>query len=253
MGRRVFTAALAALVATFSLAALAFGWGGPGMPRAGGGEGTLRLSSSAGGRPILSGANLVPGGAVAGAVTIRNRGKGPGTLTLTRRALAERAGLGGGLLSGSLALTVRDVTSRSDGVVYSGPLGTMPKLRVAYLEPGERRQYSFAAELPDSLGASTLEAAQTSFDYRWQLAGSEPKKCALKFRGDEGPNRIVGSAGGDKILGGAGKDKLFGGDGDDCVVAGTGKDLVDCGPGEDTAKVGSGDVARGCERLVKRG
>lgn len=252
MGRQVFIAALAALGATFSLAALAFGWGGPGVPLAGGGD-MLRLSSSAGSRPILSGANLAPGGAVTGAVTIRNRGKGPGTLTLTRRQLAERAGLGGGLLSGSLALTVRDVTSRSDGVVYAGPLATMPRLRVAYLEPGERRQYSFAAELPDSLSTGSLEAAHASFDYRWQLAGGEPKKCALKFSGDAGPNRIVGSAGGDKILGGGGKDKLFGGEGDDCIEGGAGKDKIDCGPGEDTAKVGAGDVARNCERVVKRG
>jgi len=253
MGRKIFTAGLAAVVATFALAALAFGWSGPSLPRPGGDDDILRLSSSAGSRPILSGANLVPGGTVEGAVTIRNRGKGPGTLALTRRALAERAGLGGGLLSGALELTVRDVTKRSDAILYAGPLATMPTLRVAYLKPGERRQYKFSAALADSLGASALEAAQASFDYRWQLAGSEPKKCALKFSGNEGPNRIVGSAGSDKITGGSGKDKLFGGEGDDCIDAGPGKDVVDCGPGEDTAKIGAGDVARNCERLIKRG
>lgn len=252
MGARFFSAILAAVVVSFSLAALAFGWGGRELGKAGMGE-TLRLSSSAGGRPILSGANLAPGATVAGAVTIRNRGKAPGTLALSRRAAIEQAGLGGALLGGALQLTVRDTTSRSDAILYAGPLATMPRLRVAYLEPGEARKYSFEATLPDSAGASALEAAQTSFDYRWKLTGSEPKACALKFRGDGGANRIVGSAGGDQILGLAGRDRLFGGAGDDCLKGGAGKDLVDCGPGEDTATVDARDVVRNCEHVVRRG
>ena len=98
------------------------------------------------------------------------------------------------------------------------------------------------------------------------VALSAGAALALNLAGDNGPDRLVGTAendtlrglgGGDTLIGRGDSDRLFGGDGNDFINAvdpGRGEDdLVNCGAGFDRALVdpGTEDVVMGnCERVV---
>lgn len=251
-------------------------------------RGGLRIAGSGGERAILSGSDLAPGGTVRGSVAIRDRGSRPATLVLA--GLHLRNG-GGGPLSSALLLTVRDITRRSDGIIYSGPLSGLRRLRAGALAPGQRRRYLFEATVPDpgpGVVDDTLAGAWTRVDFRWRLKRATRRRCATRFWGDAGRNRIFGTVRGDRIRGGAGPDRLVGGRGRDCLLGGAGpdrllggpgddrlvggpghdlisggpgddrifardgvRDRVECGPGDDLAVIDRFDRIRGCER-VKR-
>lgn len=72
--------------------------------------------------------------------------------------------------------------------------------------------------------------------------------------GDQGADRIWGDTGSDVIVGGAGRDRMYGSAGRDSIDANdrAAGDLVDGGPGTDSCTINRGDVARGCERIVRR-
>jgi len=71
--------------------------------------------------------------------------------------------------------------------------------------------------------------------------------------GKAGNDKIYGDAGNDALVGGSGRDSMFGGTGNDTFWAVDGaRDVVDCGSGKDTATVDRFDVARGCERVIRR-
>lgn len=74
-----------------------------------------------------------------------------------------------------------------------------------------------------------------------------------RLDGKAGDDKLYGDAGNDSLVGGTGRDSLFGGTGNDSLSAVDGaRDIVDCGSGKDTAVVDRFDVARGCERVVRR-
>jgi len=74
-----------------------------------------------------------------------------------------------------------------------------------------------------------------------------------RLDGKAGNDKLYGDAGNDTLVGGAGRDGMFGGVGNDSLSAADGaRDIVDCGSGKDTATVDRFDVARGCERVVRR-
>jgi Ca2+-binding RTX toxin-like protein len=91
---------------------------------------------------------------------------------------------------------------------------------------------------------------------------------ALNLTGDNGPDRLVGTAqddtlrglgGGDTLIGLGDSDRLFGGDGNDVINAvDPGRadgDLVNCGAGVDRALVDPSTedrVANNCERVLVR-
>jgi len=232
--------------------------------------GAMRIAGSAADEAIFAAANLAPGGSVRGTVEIRNLGHGPAALMLAPLNLRDLPGAGGGRLSAGLALTVRDVTGGSSGIVYSGPFDALHPVRVGALGKGERRRYAFEARLPSSPSPSLddpFAGASTDVDYRWTLTGAAPARCATRLYGDGGANRVVGTVGGDRIAGGAGRDRLIGEGGRDCLDGGPGRDrlsggpgddvlrardgsadLVDCGEGEDLAIVDAKDTVRSCER-----
>lgn len=232
--------------------------------------GAMRIAGSAADEAIFGAANLAPGGSVRGTVEIRNLGRGPAALTLTPLNLSDAPGPGGGRLSGGLWLTVRDVTGRSSGIVYSGSFGALRTVRVGALAKGERRRYAFEAKLPADASPGIddpFAGATTVVDYRWTLTGAAAAKCATRLSGDAGANRIAGTVGGDRISGGAGRDRLAGEAGEDCVDGGPGRDrlgggpgddvirardgapdVVDCGEGDDLVIADSRDTLRNCER-----
>ena len=80
-------------------------------------------------------------------------------------------GIGGGLLSEALALTVTDVTSPAAPVaVYAGPLASMPDQPAGRVEPGASRTYEFVATLPgggSSGDQNAVQGAGVSVAYAW--------------------------------------------------------------------------------------
>lgn len=129
-------------------------------------EGGFELSNSREGEAIFNAAEVGPGDAVAGTVEIAASG-GAAELTLARGGLADTPGLGGGLLSAQLQLQVREP---SVGLVYAGPLATMPAQRLGRLEPGAPRSFEFVATLPEAgwaVGQNAVQGAATSVAYSW--------------------------------------------------------------------------------------
>lgn len=200
--------------------------------------GAMRIAGSGSEEAIFSAANMAPGESVRGTVDIRNLGHGPAALTLAPLNLSDDPGPGGGHLSSELRLTVRDITGRSNGIVYAGSFGSLRTSRVGALAPGERRRYAFEATLPagSPAGDDPFAGASTDVDYRWTLTGAAEKRCATRIYGDGGSNRVVGTVGGDRISGGPGRDRLFGGGGGDCIDGGPGRDQLSGGPGDDTIR-----------------
>jgi hypothetical protein len=74
---------------------------------------------------------------------------------------------------------------------------------------------------------------------------------AIRARG--GDDVVRGRGGNDCLRGGRGRDLVFGGPGDDDIRARRGApDVIHCGPGTDRVTLGRGDVAHGCERVVRK-
>jgi RTX calcium-binding nonapeptide repeat (4 copies) len=242
-------------------------------------RGALSISDSLQGRAVLNAANLAPGDAASGVVSVLNKGPARGTLTLAAANLASPPGRGGGSLASALQVRIEDRTA-GGATVFAGPLDTLHTLLLGGLAPAQRRSYRFTATLPPQTG-NEYAGASTRVDFAWSatvLRSSAP--CATLFRGDSRGERLLGTVGGDRILagagddvvrglagpdcllgqrgddriyGGPGRDRIFGGSGDDRIdAAGGGRDLVDCGPGIDHASVDALDRVSGCEFIRRR-
>jgi spore coat-associated protein N len=130
----------------------------------------FEISDSAEGQPIFAAEEIGPGGSAKGQVTIEDSGSVPVALTLKREELSDSAGVGGGLLSTQLRLTVLDVSQAGAPVtIYSGPLDSMPEQEAGEMQPGGSRTYEFIATLPDGAPSSqnSLQSASTSVAYAW--------------------------------------------------------------------------------------
>jgi spore coat-associated protein N len=159
--------------------------------------GSFEISNSGAGQPIFAASGLGPGGSVSGKVTIQDSGSVPVALKLQRGKLTDAAGIGGGVLSGSLQLTVADVTKTgSPRTIYSGPLDSMPEREAGQLQPGGSRTYQFTASLPDGSPSTqnAFQAASTSVAYSWvaEEASGEGEEAPQA----EAPPATPGGAGG---------------------------------------------------------
>jgi hypothetical protein len=135
--------------------------------------GAFEISNSDEGRPIFVAGEIGPGGSAKGTVTIEDSGSVPVALTLKREELSDATGIGGGVLSAQLQLTVLDVSKAgSPRTIYSGPLATMPEQQAGEMRPGDSRTYEFVATLPDAAASSqnALQSASTSVAYAWIAA-----------------------------------------------------------------------------------
>ncbi|HEY2714640.1 MAG TPA: hypothetical protein VGI73_00310 [Solirubrobacterales bacterium] len=139
--------------------------------------GDFSLSSATGGMPIFAAAGIGPGDSARGTVEVADTGSLPVELTLRRHDLLDSPGLGGGLLSGALALTVADVTDPATPVaIYSGPLDSMPDQRAGRLGPGASRRYEFVATLPaagPAVDQNAVQGASVSVAYSWTASEVE--------------------------------------------------------------------------------
>jgi hypothetical protein len=169
------TVVAAALVLALALAAAAVARSQPKLEDAhpvtarAAATGALRIADSRQEAAILRAPALAPGAAVAGELTIRNRGAAA-RLLLSRHHLVEMPGAGGTYLTKALRLKIRDATPGSRKIVYFGPLAAMPTLHLGLLPAGASRRYRFLAKLPEpGFVDNSLAGSQVRFDYRWQL------------------------------------------------------------------------------------
>jgi hypothetical protein len=148
-------------------------------------SGSFELTNSGDGEPIFSAANIAPGGSAAGTVTIEATGSGAAAIVLRRGDVLDTPGLGGGVLSERLRLSVVDITApTAPRTVYTGPLASMPEQRTGELEPGEARTFEFTATLPDGgepAIQNAVQGASTTVAYTW--VAEEPTGSG---GGDEG-------------------------------------------------------------------
>jgi hypothetical protein len=153
--------------------------------------GAFEIADSKEGEPIFAAAGIAPGDSTSGTVTIEDPGSEPVSLSLHRGELLDEPGLGGGLLSSRLQLTVVDVTDPgAPTTVYSGPLDSMPDQAVGELEAGASRTFEFTATLPDSGDPAVdneVQGASTTVAYSWvaeegkgEEGGKEPGEGPAK-------------------------------------------------------------------------
>ena len=134
-------------------------------------SGSFEISNSHEGRPVFAASGIAPGGSTTGTVAIENTGSGPVALTLRRGGLVDEPGLGGGLLSSRLQLTVVDVTvPAAPRTVYVGALDSMPERPAGTVAGGAARTYEFTATLPGGGEPSfqnAVQGASTTVAYSW--------------------------------------------------------------------------------------
>lgn len=175
--------------------------------------GSFEVTNSDDGQPLFAASNIAPGDSTSGTVTIEDSGSEAAAVTLHRGDLLDTPGLGGGLLSERLRLSIVDVSApAAPRTLYDGPLASMPDQEVGTLEPGEARTFEFTATLPEAGAASfqnAVQGASTTVAYAWiaEEAG-EGEEPAGGEKGGEAPGTSPGTGGG-AGQGGTGK----GGDG----------------------------------------
>jgi hypothetical protein len=259
---------ISAGVAGLALAlALSASGRGPGrnQPLLSAARGTIWISNSRNGQPVLNASNLAPGQSVSGSVSIANRGERTGALQLAPVNLSSVPGPHGGRLADVLQLRIQDQTG-GGGSVFEGTLASMPVLRVGGIAGKERRTYLFTASLPAEVG-NEYAGASAQVDLRWKAASVLfQRRCAAEFHGAGRGERLTGTVGGDSIRGRNGRDVIRGFAGPDCLYGGAGNDRLfgghdddrlTGGPGNDLL-VGGGDVDRlsggpGNDRILARG
>jgi hypothetical protein len=188
---------IAVFVAVAGMAAVALAQVG-GTPRAKAAaiatSGAFEISNSDEGQPIFSAAGIAPGGSAQGTVAIKDTGSEPVALHLRRGELEDVPGLGGGLLSGRLQLTVVELTGPAAArTIYEGPLDSMPEQAIGRLEGGEARTFEFTATLPESGGASfqnAVQGAAMTVAYEWVAT----EAATLEEEHGEPPSAGRGSA-----------------------------------------------------------
>jgi hypothetical protein len=145
-------------------------------------SGSFEILSSREGQSIFVASGIAPGESTTGTVAIEDTGSEPVALTLRRGELVDEPGIGGGLLSNRLQLTVVDVTMpTAPRTVYAGPLDSMPERPAGTLAGDEARTYEFTATLPEGGEPSfqnAVQGASTTVAYSWvasEVSGQQPE------------------------------------------------------------------------------
>jgi hypothetical protein len=227
-------------------------------------KGAVSLSNSRNGSAVLSAANMAPGQSVSGTVSIFNKGKKSGALRLSPVNLNSPTGPGGGSLADVLRVRIEDQTG--GGIVYQGPLRSLPVTPLGGIRKKARRTYLFTASLPDAVGDG-YAGTSAQADLRWTASFLKQKSpCGAKLTGPSSGTRLTGTVGGDRITGRrgpdvirglAGHDCLYGKGGDDRLLGGRDGDRLFGGHGADLLN-GGGDSDRlqggaGNDRIIASG
>jgi hypothetical protein len=133
---------------------------------------------------VFTAAAMRPGEGVSGTVRIGNTGTAAGRFSLRRASVQDVPGPYGGVLSQRVQLVLFDVTDVSrPRTVYAGAPAGLAEVDLGTIAAGARRDYLFAATLPDG-GLPTTEAAgdnryqgaamSLGFEWRAGVAGGTP-------------------------------------------------------------------------------
>jgi hypothetical protein len=166
-------ASILTLLATLAVALGAIGLAiaEPGQPRpvvAFEASGALGLTSSRDGQTLFSAGAMRPGGAVSGTLRVTNTGAAPEILALRLNGIHDQAGVGGGVLSSRLALTVTDVSASGHPVqLWAGRPPDLAEARLAVLPARAARDLMVTAALPASGAGNAYQGASVSFGLIW--------------------------------------------------------------------------------------
>jgi hypothetical protein len=134
--------------------------------------GNLSQSNSKEGAAILSAANMVPGDAQTGRVTIENTGDVDGEFRLSSSNLTDTPGPNGGKLSEVLTLKVIDVANGQS--VYNGKYNAMPGINLGTWPAGDEHTYEFTVTFPDSgvpgsatTGDNAYKSSSSKIQFNW--------------------------------------------------------------------------------------
>jgi Ca2+-binding RTX toxin-like protein len=225
----------------------------------------LSIVNSRQGQAVLNAANMAPGEAVSGMVSLQSKGTASAALALFSANLTSPPGPGGGSLAGALQLRIQDQTG-GGGTVFSGTLDSLSAVALGGIGKGQRRTYLITASLPAEIG-NEYAAASAKVDFVWNATVLNSKlPCAAAFRGGRRGERLIGTIDGDRIRGQggadvirslAGRDCLYGERGKDRLLGGRDDDRLYGGPGDDLL-VGESDTdnlygGNGDDRILTRG
>jgi hypothetical protein len=166
-------ASIATLVVTalIALGALGLAVASPGNPStrvAFTASGALALTSSRDGETLFAADQMRPGQAVSGTLRISNTGETGAILSLRTSGVQEQAGIGGGRLSGRLALIVSDVSGAGAPVqLWAGRPADLAEARLAILAKGESRDLVVTAALAAAGATNAYQGASVSFGLTW--------------------------------------------------------------------------------------
>jgi hypothetical protein len=130
-------------------------------------SGAVRIANSREGQAVFTAVAMRPGEGVSGTVRIGNEGDVAGRFTLRRASVADVPGPYGGRLSQRVELVLLDVTDAArPRTIYAGAPAGLAEVDLGTLAPGARRDYRFAATLPDG----GIPVSETGGDNRYQGA-----------------------------------------------------------------------------------
>lgn len=121
------------------------------------------LVPEAAGSAQLSISGLIPGQSRSATIRVANRGSASAIFSLAAR-LADRPGSGGAALSSVLRLRIE--RAGSGATVYSGPVGSMPRLPLGEIGAAGERAYRFTITLPGSAG-NEVQGSALSARFVW--------------------------------------------------------------------------------------
>lgn len=113
----------------------------------------------------LSVAGMVPGQGRSAVVRVANPGNQAVALSLTPE-LVDRPAQAGASLADSLNLRI---ASAGGAVLYSGPIGQAPDLRLGDLAAGAQRAFRFTVTLADTAG-NGVEGSSLSAGFAWNAS-----------------------------------------------------------------------------------
>jgi spore coat-associated protein N len=133
-------------------------------------SGAVSISNSRAGSSVFSAGQMRPGEGVSGTVTIGNSGDVAGQFTVGALGVQDVPGPNLGKLSERVQLVLFDVTDvQHPKTVFAGHPADFAAVSVGKLAAGERRDFLFAATLPNGGAADNLyQGSSLSLGFQWR-------------------------------------------------------------------------------------
>ena len=136
-------------------------------------SGAVTISNSRAGQAVFDAQAMRPGQGVSGTLTIGNEGDVAGDFAVRPSGLHDTPGPNGGLLSQRVELVLFDVTDvDAPQTIFAGTPADFAQVSLGKFDPGEERDYLFAANLPDTNDDNAYQGAGVSLGFEWRAAVS---------------------------------------------------------------------------------